>query len=167
MRTPRAILGVWLLLFLVYAPLQGRPQDELSQQDAVTKAKDLVAYVQNCPRREMVTEFKKERWRKEVWGPPTALEFEVQKSNLVHYPFNAVIEFSLEFSTGSAHESKAEAEADNEVQPLMTTRNRNTYMLGKGEVVLALTEFKDPRGNWRPRLLASKQCWDTAPSASH
>lgn len=160
MRTPRAILGVGLLLFLVHAPLQGAPQGEPSQPEAAARAKNVAAYVENCPRREMVTEFEKDRWRKEAWGPPTAVKLDVQKTNLVLYPFNAVIEFSLQFSTGAAHPSKAEAEADRELQPLMSTRNRNTYMLGKHETVLALVEFKDDKGSWHPRQRRSSQCWD-------
>jgi hypothetical protein len=157
-------MGAWLLLLLVYAPLHGAPQGELSLQGAAAKAKSVVTYIENCPRREKVVEFKENRWRKEAWGPPTAVALNVQKTNLVLYPFNAVIEFSLEFSTGTAHSSEAEAEGDHDLQPLMTTRNRNTYMLGKREVVLALTEFKDDRGSWHPRLRGSTQCWDNDPS---
>lgn len=164
MRIPRAILGAGLLLLLMYAPLQGTPQGELSQQEAATKAKDLGTYVQKCPRRVTVAEFEKSHWRKEAWGPPTAVELQLRKSNFVLYPFDAMIEFSLEFSTGPAHASKAEAEADPALQPLMTTRNRNTYMLGKSEVILALTEFKDEKGDWRPRLPGSNQCWDNVPA---
>ena len=155
-------MATWLL-FLICAPLQGTPQAERSQQDAAANAESLVIYVQHCPRLERVVELKEHRWRKEAWGPPTGVELHLQKTNLVLYPFNAVIEFSLKLSTGTVYQSRAEAEADNELQPLLIMRNRNTYMLGKGEVILALTEFKDDKGNWHPRLRGSNQCWDDDP----
>jgi hypothetical protein len=127
---------------------------------AVAIAERLAKRIGECPRREVVGQFKKE-WVKEAWGPPKDVKVDVEKTNSVIHPYRGIVEFSLVMSYGPHRKTKEEAAADAYLKSLLDGRYRNLYDITKGGASLAVREVRGLRsGQWEPRPAWSDACWD-------
>lgn len=133
-------------------------------------AKDVEQRFRACPRREIVSKYKrglhKTTWQKEAWGPPFDVIADVRSNDSIIYPYVLTVEFNLGVTWGPERKSKAEADRDTELFRSSvvvslgadTWRNRNVYLLGKGGIRLKGREtFK---GHWQERTILADACWD-------
>lgn len=148
-----SVVGI-LFVFCV----QTIAQDETERAVAITQG--LAKRIGECPRREVVGQFKKE-WVKEAWGPPKDVKVDVEKTNSVVHPYRGIVEFSLVMSYGPHRKTKEKAAGDAYLKPLLGGRYRNLYDITKGGASLAAREVRGVRSEqWEPRPAWSDACWD-------
>jgi len=142
------------------------PQDQDAARHAVEQAAQLVSRLKKCPPRQVVAEFKKE-WVKETWGPPVDVEYDVQRTDSVIYPYLAIIEFTLVMNVGGGHKTKQGAEADNQLHAFLRAKYRNTYKIGTEITRLDSISVQDLKGDWGPRPAWPDACWDHSTNQDH
>ncbi len=150
---PKPLVAGILFVFCV----QAIAQDDIERAVSITQG--LAKRIGECPRREVVGQFKKE-WVKEAWGPPKDVKVDVEKTNSVVHPYRGIVEFSLVMSYGPHRKTKEEAVADAELKPLLNGRYRNLYDISKGRAALAAREVHGASGQWEPRPAWADACWD-------
>jgi hypothetical protein len=141
-------------MFCAYAISQDDPDR------AVTITERLAKSIGECPRREVVAQFKKE-WVKEAWGPPKDVKVDVEKTNSVIHPYRGIVEFSLVMSYGPHRKTKEDATSDTELKPLLRGRNRNIYDISKNGASLSSREVLGfTSSQWEARVAWPDACWD-------
>jgi hypothetical protein len=126
-----------VLALLIMSPGSGTLAAQDSSDFSIKAlAKDKEKRFEACPRREVVAGFESKRnkqvWEKQAWGPPTGLFADAKPTDSTLYPYLLTVEFSLSHTFGPERQSKAEAEKDSDLSPLLPgAKYRNVYIAGK------------------------------------
>ena len=141
---------------------------DLNQDDAAIRAmKRIAETASKCERVEIVAHSGKKNWYKDFFGPPTQVDFDVEKTASIVTPYRGILKFRLPIGgTTKDHHTKEEAEKDNDLRLLFVAQHQISYKINPHQILMdSRSSLNVISGKWETEAVhsgtpAAGFCWN-------